>query len=158
MQDPHDLEKLLERQISFVRTADAKLALIVPSLIAMMGVALTLPLISSATLSSMVLTVALFIVASTIFGFILLAGLPQVEMGASTPLHFSSASKLTLEEYKEAISSMSVEVYTSELMEQCHINSRIASSRFRSVRTSFFGMCVFVPIWLALIASISFDL
>jgi len=135
------LEKELVRLLGWIQVADSRIALVLPLTTAMLGAlsVLTpdvdkwtvLPVISS--------SFALFFLILGL-AFCALASFPRVDGPKGSNIFFGGIVDRELDQYKKAVSDFSQENYCDDLINQCHINSQIANTKFTWVRRAMGSM------------------
>jgi len=137
------LEKCLSRQLHWIQSADARIALILPVATAMLGaLSILMPVaekwcISSAIFSSFTI---FFLVLSIIFTAI--ASFPRTNGPKGSLIYFSGINNKETSQYKQAITQLDEENYMNDLVSQCHVNAQIAHNKFTWVKRAM--SCLFI--------------
>ena len=137
------LEKSLSRQLHWIQSADARIALILPVATAMLGsISLLIPdpdkwCISSAIFSSFTV---FFLVLSIIFTSI--ASFPRTNGPKGSLIYFSGIQNREISQYQQAINDLNEENYINDLLGQCYVNSQIAHTKFTWVKRAM--SCLFL--------------
>lgn len=146
------LEENLLRQIEASRAADLKIALLVPTMTAMLGVLAAMmrdkpldgPHLYWASLGAVPLLIAFALMAAGVIPR--LRGTPSRSL-----LYFGDLSARTLIEATEAQLTLTPQAYLTDLAAQCHTTARIAHTKHQSVRRAYIGFLLALPFWLATI-------
>jgi Family of unknown function (DUF5706) len=146
------LEANLLRQIEASRAADLKIALLVPTTTAMLGVL-------AAMLRNKVLTpqetlIVCLCAAPLLLAFALMAGgvIPRLRFNRSRSLLFFG-DLATHEEAgaQTALLALTSHTYLADLAAQCHTTARIAQTKHSSVRRAYLAFLIAQPFWLVAI-------
>jgi hypothetical protein len=143
------LEANLQRQIEAIRAADIKIALLVPTTTAMLGVLAALLRDRPPTGQTLV-WVCLF-AAPLLAAFALMAAgvIPRLRGSSSRSLlYFGDLSAYGATEALTALLSVSHQAYLADLAAQCHTTARIAGTKHQTVRRAYLAFLVALPFWL----------
>ncbi len=141
------LEKELARLLGWIQVADSRIALVLPLTTAMLGALSVLaPDIDKWTMPSAITSsFALFFLILGL-AFCALASFPRVNGPKGSNIFFRGIDSRELDQYKQAVNDFSQEEYCDDLINQCHINSKIANTKFTWVRRAMVCMFLsFVP-------------
>ena len=137
------MESELDRLLGWVRSAESRLALILPLATAMLGaLAILAPAVSKWTvIGSIVVTLAvLFLLLSIVFAAC--ASFPRTKGPKGSLIYFGGIITKELSQYEAAVKSRSPEAYINDLVSQCHRNAQIADRKYTWVQRSM--ACLFV--------------
>jgi Family of unknown function (DUF5706) len=146
------LEVNVSRQIEAIRSADIKIALLVPTTTAMLGVLAAMlreqpgnPLhLVSAGLCSLPLFAA--------FGLMAIGVFPRLRRtGKRSLLFFGDIAAREPAEAESALMSLAPAAYLADLAAQCHANACIARTKHQCVRRAYFAFLLALPFWLVTI-------
>ncbi len=146
------LEANLSRQIEAIRAADIKIALLVPTTTAMLGVLAALlreqqddPL---RLLAAVLCSLPLF----TAFGLMATGVIPRLRStGKRSLLFFGDLSDRSVDAATAEFISLTPAVYLSDLAAQCHVNASIARTKHKCVRRAYMAFLLALPFWLVTI-------
>ena len=141
------LEKELSRILSWIQVADSRIALVLPLSTGMLGaIAVLAPAIklwsaSSAIASSFAI---FFLVLSLVF--CAFASFPRIDGPKGSVIFFGGIVTRELEQFKSSVKSLDEEMYSDDLISQCHINAQIANIKFTWVRRAMGSLFIsFLP-------------
>jgi hypothetical protein len=146
------LEANLQRQIEAIRAADIKIALLVPTTTAMLGVLAALlrdrapvgPTLFWACLGAAPLLVAFALMAAGV--------IPRMRASpARSRLYVGDLAAHDATEAQAALVTLDRQAYLTDLAAQCHTTARIARTKHDSVRRAYLAFMVALPFWLATI-------
>jgi succinate dehydrogenase/fumarate reductase flavoprotein subunit len=146
------LEANLARQIEAIRAADIKIALLVPTTTAMMGVLAALLrdwVPGRGETVWVVLTVL-----PLFFAFAMMAAgvIPRLRGNPSRSLlFFGDLSAHGAAEAQSALLSVSPQAYLADLAAQCHATASIARTKHQTVRRAYLAFLLALPFWLGTI-------
>jgi hypothetical protein len=146
------LEANLSRQIEAIRAADIKIALLVPTTTAMLGVLAAL--LRERPLDPWQLLWACLCAAPLVAAFALMASgvIPRLRGNpARSLLFFGDLASQPQSEATEALVSVSAQAYLTDLAAQCHATASIAQAKHRSVRRAYLAFLIALPSWLVTI-------
>ena len=137
------LEKELERLLRWVGAAESRLAFVFSVSTAMLG-AIALAVgdpadwswLSAAAASPAIVLLLSSIVCSA------LATFPRTDGKTRSLIFFGYIDSLSLDEYRKLVMSQTESGYRDDLIEQCHRNAQIASSKHAWIRRSM--ICIFL--------------
>lgn len=143
------LEKELSRLLDWIKSADSRIALILPLSTAMLGtIAALLPKFScwdwsiflSVITSSLLLIVSLASVSVAIF--------PRTKGPKNSNIFFGGINSRDLETYRNDINRLNEQDYKTDLINQCFINAQIADKKYFWVRSSLCFLLLAAVPWL----------
>jgi hypothetical protein len=137
------LEKELSRLLSWIKSADSRLTLILPLTTAMLGtLAILVPKISDWSIASAIFTsfAVFFLFLSLIFSAC--ASFPRTIGPKGSLIYFSGINAHDLTQYSNSIKEYDAEKYMNDLINQCHINAKIAETKFKWIQRSM--ICLFI--------------
>ena len=141
------LEKNLARQTEAVRAADFKMALLVPTTSAMLGVLAAL--YSNAPASALTATAFHAALVPLILVFILIAVsvVPRLRRSPTSLLFFGQIMCLDPDAFHGKVRELDWHSYHKDLTEQCYTVAAIAQTKHRIVRAAYIGFVVSLPLW-----------
>ena len=137
------LEKELERLLRWVGAAESRLAFVFSVSTAMLGaIALTVgdPTEWSWSLGAAALLAIMLLLSSIVCSA--LATFPRTAGKGRSLIFFGSIDSLPLDEYRKLAMSQTESGYRDDLIEQCHRNAQIASTKYAWIRRSM--ICIFL--------------
>jgi hypothetical protein len=146
------LEANLSRQIEAIRAADIKIALLVPSTTAMLGVLAAM--LRDRPLDPWQLLWACLCAAPLVAAFGLMAGgvIPRLRGNpAPSRLLFGDLASKSRADATKALVGVSAEAYLADLAAQCHATASIAQVKHRSIRRAYIAFLLALPSWLVTI-------
>jgi hypothetical protein len=153
-----DLDKLppaernLERLLSWIGRLDVKFSILLGIETAMLGfLASVTPSVKCIDLLHLILTIITFMLILISFSFIFFGMFPRLKGPDKSLIYFGSISKISFDEYKTLFSDSSKQSYLDDLLEQCHINSRIIDTKFSKLKTSYILLLLSLSPWLYLV-------
>ena len=149
------LERQLDLLLGWVRASESRLVFLLSLSTAMLSV---ITIFSRSIANWSVWTSTMAFVA----GFWLALGIascaasvfPRTGGPSASLIYFGGIGSLELEEYKRRVKSRTTDEYLDDLVEQCHINAKIAAKKYQWVRKSLtlvsLGFASWV-VWLILL-------
>lgn len=146
--DNETIEKSLERQLGWVRSAESRLNLVLPlGTVLFGGMAIKLdqlpefctPLALSAWTSLVLIVFSIISAAVSVF--------PQTKGPKGSLLFFGTIAEMPLEIFIENMNKTEASEYRQDLLQQIHRNSQIASARFRWMKLSMASLLISLPFW-----------
>lgn len=137
------LEKELSRLLGWIQAADTRITLVLPLTTAMLGVlAVLAPKIGNWTIVSALATFfsAFFLVLSIIC--LAFASFPRTNGPKGSMIFFSGINSQDINQFKESVSALNENYYIADLVNQCHINAKIAGVKFTWVKRSLINLFV----------------
>jgi hypothetical protein len=150
------LEANLDRQIEAIRAADIKIALLVPTTTAMLGVLAAL--LRNAALGPDGLVWVGLTVAPLLFAFAMMATgvIPRLRGNpARSLLFFGDLAGLKADAAQAALMSLGPQAYLADLAAQCHATAGIAQAKHLSVRRAYLAFLTALPFWLIAVYALS---
>jgi len=143
------LEANLDRQLSWIRATDSKLALAFALNTGMLGV---LAAVSPKQACAWDVAPAIFASFAAAFALASLvcltfASFPRTEGPRGSLVFFGGIAQRTATQFKEAVAALSDESYIDDLANQCHRNAEIANRKFSWVQRAFICLYLAVPPW-----------
>ena len=137
------LEEELERLLRWVGAAESRLAFVFSVSTAMLGaIALSVGDLGDwSWLSTAAALLAIVLLLSSIVCSVL-ATFPRIAGKARSLIFFGYIDSLSLDEYRKLVMSQTESGYRDDLIEQCHRNAQIASSKYAWIRRSM--ICIFL--------------
>lgn len=153
MIDQAELKWIFERQLHWISTADAKLAVLATIPLAMLGISLfdvaervnepdwqDLPL----AMSTILLCVCLY--------FCKAALTPRLSGPKQSVIYFGAISKLSIDDFRRSVTGLSSDDFQNDLVSQIHRNSEIANVKHTNINKAIYWLAFSLPIWLLSIA------
>lgn len=142
-----ELEKLLDRQLEWVRAAESRIQLIVPLGSALFAsVAIKYSELEKATnaVQGAAWLCLVFLAAS--IAFCTVAMFPRTNGPAQSSIFFGGIAALSADEYQQKLKSLSEEDYFADLVSQIHVNAQISSQKYTWIgRSMAFLIISFAP-------------
>jgi hypothetical protein len=148
-----DLKWLLERQIAWISHADSKLSVLGPLPLAMLAISLANVSIDFDNIGGLDLPLAassLLLCVSLFFSKAALS--PRLQGPPESLVFFGRISEYSNDEFVEKIESLTDEAYRRDIIQQIHINAKIASQKHKNIAISIFWLTCATPLWLLAIA------
>jgi len=147
------LEDNLTRQLGWIVVADSKASFVFAIDTAMLGV---LAAVSTRIGSAWAVVPAVFTAFALAFGLATLlllcfASFPRTKGPKNSLIYFGGIASRDTDQFRDAISQMSLESYTTDLVAQCHRNAEIASLKFTWVHRAIIALYLSVLPWLVAI-------
>ena len=141
---------ILERNLSWINAADAKIAAITTINLAMLTVLATIYFPSSSKSAWAVLMSAvafLFVVLSLMFVWFVV--MPRISGPDKSNIFFGKIAEVSPDEFCENFSKLTSDKFLVDLMDQIHINSKIANQKHKFVRKAYFSTMFSLLPWLS---------
>jgi len=137
LEDVAFLESNLARQLEWVRAAESRLSLVLPLSTALFGtIAVRVSDASGWDCYTVIATaVAVLLLGGSIL-FSALSFVPQVKGAQVSNIFFGTVGAMPLSDFRAALAEYGEEEYRRDLIEQIHINARIAARKYRLVTYS----------------------
>jgi hypothetical protein len=131
------LEKELARLLDWIKTADARISLILPLTTAMFGaIAALTPVYSMWTWCiGLSVSISILLLASSLIS-ISIALFPRTNGPVNSMIFFGGIQTRTLEQFRDEVDGFDGNKYKSDLINQCFINAKIANIKFKWVKKS----------------------
>lgn len=142
------VESVLNRQIAWIAAADSRLSLVLPLSTAMLGaLAVYAPTPNAWTLvTGIPASFAIFFLSLSIL-FCALAFFPRTTGTKGSVIFFEGISSRSLEQYQSTLTTIADTEYLADLIQQCHINAAIASTKFAWVKRGMGSLFISVIPW-----------
>lgn len=143
------LESNLQRQIEAGRAADIKIALLVPTTTAMLGVLAAL--LRDKVLEPGQMGMAAAFAAPLLLAYALMAAgvIPRLRSTSSKSLlFFGDLSAQEAHAAQNGLLTITPQAYLADVAAQCHITAGIAQTKHRAVRRAYLAFLVALPFWL----------
>ncbi|MBL7128792.1 MAG: hypothetical protein ISS16_07380 [Ignavibacteria bacterium] len=137
------LEKELERLLTWIQAADNRLALILPLSTAMLGaLAVMVPKFENWSILSAILSSfsVFFLILSLIFSAC--SSFPRTTGTKGSLIFFSGINSLDVTQFCKSVINLDEEKYKEDLINQCHINAKIAENKFKWIQRAM--ICLFI--------------
>lgn len=142
-----DLEKLLDRQLEWVRGAESRIQLIFPlgsALFASVAIKYSELEKAANAVQGAAWFCLVFLAAS--IAFCTVSMFPRTSGPAQSLIFFGRIASLSADEYQQKLGSVSEADYRADLVLQVHVNAQIASQKYTWIgRSMAFLMISFVP-------------
>ncbi len=137
------LEKELLRLLDWIKSADARIRLILPLVTAMLGtIAALVPKFELwSVFSGICVSFSVFFLLLSILS-VAIASFPRTNGPKGSMIFFSGINNRELRQFKNDVNFFDEEKYQDDLMEQCYINAQIAQIKFVWVKKSM--ICLFL--------------
>lgn len=147
------LDKELALLLSWIKATDSRIALVLPLATAMLGT-LAAVVNSAAKLEGIgslvfVGAASLLVLSIACLAF---ASFPRTNGPEGSIIFFGSVAKQSVEAYREAINALDEQRYLNDLIDQCHVNSKIATIKFNWVKRSLALLFMAAPLWFLAIS------
>lgn len=143
------IEKSLQRQLEWIKTADSKVAPLYTINVAMLGLLATLIKVTTewnCIKYSLIFSTIIFLSISLIF--LTRTLFPRLSGPHGSLIFFGEIAKLDIEEFSEKISDQTDDEYSNDLINQVHRNSQIATEKYQAVKHAFISTLIATPSWL----------
>lgn len=136
-------ESELDRLLVWVRSAESRLALILPLSTAMLGaLAVLAPHASKWTVGGGITAAFAITFLLLSIAFAACASFPRTTGPKGSLIYFGGITTRELPQYETAVRSMTPEAYLNDLINQCHRNAQIAERKYAWVQRSM--TCLFL--------------
>ena len=147
------LDKVLARNVAWIRSADTKATLLLAVNTAMLGVlAALVPATNTwtaySTLSAAIATIALL----TSGGFLVAASFPRLGGPRGSLVYFEGIASHDINEYVTKMVSAESADILADFAKQCHRNAEIAKAKFKHIRSATICVLLSVAPWLVAIS------
>lgn len=141
-------EKILDRQLEWIRASDAKippLAILNAAMLAAL-VALAPPIECWPLLWSVFGGIYVFALVCVLL-FLIYSIFPRMGRAKGSVIYFESIGRMSARSYRRTVRRISDEDYFSDLIEQCHRNAKIARKKFFRVQVATIAVIVSIVPW-----------
>lgn len=143
------LEATLARQLGWIAAADTKVSFVFAIDTAMLGV---LAAVSPRAGSAWSVAPAICAAFAVVFGLATLlllcfASFPRTKGPTNSLIYFGGIAQRDADQFRDAVSRLSLESYTTDLAAQCHRNAEIASRKFIWVQRAVVSLYLSVLPW-----------
>ncbi|WP_172328833.1 Pycsar system effector family protein [Mangrovicoccus sp. HB161399] len=152
------LEKNLARQSELIRAADLKVAFLVPTATAMVGVLAALFRSSHPSTVSFLLLKLNLVPMILLFTVIGLAVFPRFRPGRGSLLFFGDIAAQDQTAYADAALAVDEEAYLRDLAETCHVTACIARTKHRLARLAYLCFLLILPFWASAVYVLSTEM
>ena len=143
------LEKILDRQLSWIQSADSKAAIVLPMSIAMIGSIAALAPKELCAWDSFSITLSaitsFFLLLSVVF--LGLSTFPKTTGPEGSMIFFGGIASRSLEDYKEQSLKITSSTYTIDLINQIHRNAQIAGEKHMTIKRSIICLYIVIIPW-----------
>jgi len=135
MLDTEELQYILDKQLGWIAAADSRLSLVLPLSTAMLGalaVYATKP-VAWTLLAGIPAAFAIFFLCLSII-FCACASFPRTTGTKGSLVFFEGIISRDLSQFRSAVKAIQKGELLDDLIEQCHINAQVASTKFMWVK------------------------
>ena len=142
-----ELEKLLDRQLEWVRAAESRIQLIIPLGSALFAsVAIKYSELEKAPNAVQGAAWFCLVFLAVSIAFCTVAMFPRTNGPAQSSIFFGGIAELSADAYQKKLKSVSEEEYTADLVSQVHVNAQIAGQKYTWIgRSMAFLIISFAP-------------
>lgn len=149
------LETSLGRQLSWIAATESRIALIVPLSTALFGsVAIKYSSLSTAPCRFQVASWIALTLLSAAIVFASVAIFPRTKGPKSSLIFFGGIASQSSENFSGITENTSEDAYRKDLIEQIHVNARIAAAKFSWIRRSMISMLLALLPWSFSVANL----
>lgn len=146
------MERELDRLLTWVRAADTRVTLVLPLDTAMLG---TLAAVGSDICGwntwQVICGLLAVIPLTASLVFLTLATFPRTDGPPNSLVFFGGIANRTEREFRDAVQAVDEAGYVEDLISQCHVNAVIAAKKFRWIKLSLLGVfSAAIPWFLAI--------
>ena len=148
MLDTEQLQYILDKQLAWIAAADSRLSLVLPLSTAMLG-ALAIYATSPNSwtlLAGIPAAFAIFFLCMSII-FCAFASFPRTTGTKGSLIFFEGIISRDYSQFRESVKSSLKADLQDDLMQQCHINAQIASTKFAWVKRGMASMLFAMLPW-----------
>ncbi|WP_225073875.1 Pycsar system effector family protein [Desulfuromonas sp. CSMB_57] len=148
MLETEQLQYILDKQLGWIASADSRLSLVLPLSTAMLGaLALYAPQPSQWTLMAGIpAAFAIFFLGLSIV-FCACASFPRTNGTKGSLTFFEGIVSRDLSQFRAAVKAAQSADLQDDLIQQCHINAQIASTKFSWVKRGMASMLIAMLPW-----------
>ena len=142
------LQYILDKQLGWISAADSRLALVLPLSTAMLGALAVYATKPGAwtLMAGIPAAFAIFFLCMSII-FCAFASFPRTHGTKGSVVFFGGIVSRDLSQFRTAIKAIQKNDIQDDLMEQCHINAQIASTKFTWVKRGMASMLAAMLPW-----------
>lgn len=141
---------VLERNLSWIISADAKIAVITTINLAMLTVLATIYFSGGSKSTWVILmSIAAFLTIVLSLVFVWFVVVPRISGPNKSNIFFGKIANVSSNEFCDNFLKLTSENFLADLIEQIHINSRIANQKHEFVRRAYFSTMLSLLPWLA---------
>ncbi|SLN70294.1 Pycsar system effector family protein [Roseisalinus antarcticus] len=141
------MEKNLARMTEAVRAADLKMALLVPTTSAMVGVLAALFRTSPFTAATGIAFHISLVPLVAVFVFVAVSVVPRLRPAEGSMLFFGTVAQQDVRAFRARAEALDAAAYLADLADQCHAVASIARLKHRIVRRAYITFLVALPLW-----------
>ncbi|MGB3835900.1 Pycsar system effector family protein [Castellaniella sp.] len=148
MADIEQLQYILDKQLGWISAADSRLSLVLPLSTAMLGalaVYATKPSVWT-LMAGIPAAFAIFFLCISII-FCACAAFPRIGGTKGSLLFFGGIVSRDISRFRASVKAAQKDDFHDDLIEQCHINAQIASTKFTWVKRAMASMLVAMLPW-----------
>ena len=140
-------EKILDRQLEWIRASDSKIPPLAILNAAMLGAVVALaPQFGCWTAYVWAALIAYLALSATSLMLLILSVIPRMGGSKGSVIYFDSVRRVSLRSYRRQVRRITDEDYFSDLIEQSYRNAKIAGVKFRRMRTAMtFWIMAVIP-------------
>ena len=145
-------EKILDRQLEWIRASDSKVPPFAILNAAMLAAIATLAPPIECWPSLWIVVGAVYILALVCSLLSLIYSIsPRMGGAKESVIYFGGIGRMSARSYRRSIRRISDESYLSDLIEQCYRNAKIARTKFRSVRVATIAVIISIAPWASMV-------
>lgn len=146
------LDRILERNLNWISSADSKGTQLFAVNSAMLAVlAALVPKMDAWTISASVFAVLSFVALSTSIVFVACANFPRLDGPRNSLMFFGGIAGHEEDKYIEKIMKGVTEELLEDWASQCHRNAEIALQKYQFIKKASIFQFVALPLWLVAI-------
>ena len=145
-------EKILDRQLEWIRASDSKVPPLAILNAAMLAAMATLAPPIECWNSIWIVIAGVYVLALAFsLVFLIFSILPRMSGVKDSVVYFGSIGRMNPRSYRRAIRRLSDESYFSDLIEQCYRNAQIARKKFSRVQVATITLIISIAPWGSMI-------
>jgi hypothetical protein len=145
-------EQNLQRQLDWSGRYDSRSATILGLGIAMLGfLATEAPPPAAWDCACIIASMATSMIIAGSLYYVYQGQYPRTEPANESLIYFGSIAKLDQQTFKSKVSCQTDDEHFDDLCHQAHLNARLMTSKFASLRSAFVTLVIAVPPWIATI-------
>ena len=144
------MDNILSRNINWINTADAKAGFVFLVTTSMLGViAVLCPSVEELNLTALACSVVALICLCLSIFYLFFVNFPQTDAVKKSLVFFGCISKIEESRYTQKILMGITTEVLEDMAEQCHATAKIATYKFKNLKTSFKFLFFAILPWLA---------
>ncbi len=142
-------QNILNLQLEWVKTADAKIPPIFAINLAMLGVVIALiKALQAWTIAQAIITSLTLILMILSIAFLVLSMFPRLSGPKGSIIYFGGITKKQEDTFTEEVLNISDEVYEKDILSQAYRNAEIADEKYRFIKFALISSFISAPFWL----------